>query len=238
MKKLLILLAASLIACSVWAQNEPMGGPASQAYREYRTKTIEPTFSITAVKQKIAKLKRDSDDNLKLSAAEFNRMTVPQRFTYSMIHGEQFSQNCEPMPIIVDEEKKIFAELPGAFDEESWSQQQLDFLHHNRGPVIVLIRRTMQAKHRLGVAMKQAIVELKAKELVPDAVALYKRDRKDHDILTMLNLLMRDAKYPPFMASASFKKLYGSEANYKSSLVASRANQDLVISRALAFYRG
>lgn len=237
MRKLLFLaITASLFAFST-AQEEPMGGPVSQAYREFREKIVEPPYSITAVKQAIAKLKRDRDDNLKMDPARFNRMSIEQRFTYSMIHGETFSQNCDAMPPFVDEEKKIFSFFPGPFGEEAWSEQQLSFLHKNRTRVLALIKSTMNIRHRLGANMKAAIVELKGKEMIPSVIALYKQDHKDHDILTLLMILMKDGKYKPFTSSQSFTKLYGENASYKAFLMANKANQDLIISRAMGYYR-
>ncbi|RYD39252.1 MAG: hypothetical protein EOP83_37080 [Verrucomicrobiaceae bacterium] len=84
---------------------------------------------------------------------------------------------------------------------------------------------------------KQIITEYHLNELIPDLVKLYRRDRKDHDILSVLMILMKDGKYEPFVKSQTYDKLYSEKANYKSYIVANRANGDLTIDRAMTFYR-
>ncbi len=49
-------------------------------------------------------------------------------------------------------------------------------------------------------------------EMIPFPISTYNTDRKDHDILTLLMLLMQQNKYPVFVASASYAKLYGDKA--------------------------
>lgn len=51
-------------------------------------------------------------------------------------------------------------------------------------------------------------------------------------------ILMVEGKYKPFMVSASYKKLYGNEDSYKVFIHSNRANQDLILSRVMAFYNG
>jgi hypothetical protein len=87
------------------------------------------------------------------------------------------------------------------------------------------------------VNLKNAILETNAVELIPDLIGIYRIHNKDHDILTVLMLLMKEGKYPEFMKSTSFTKLYGENANYKAYLQASSANQKLIIDRAMAFYK-
>ena len=53
-----------------------------------------------------------------------------------MIHGESFSQNCDAMPPIQDEHKKIFSYLPDAFDEFAWSDRQSVFFKDNKDSIM------------------------------------------------------------------------------------------------------
>jgi len=142
------------------------------------------------------------------------------------------------MPPILEEHKKIFGYLPDAFDEYSWSERQANFMTSNKDSVIALIKESANRSRRLGVNYKMAIVEMNAKEMIPFLISFYKTDKKDHDILTVLMLLMKKSEYKPFMASASFKKLYSEEASYQAYLDFNKANEDLILKRAMDFYGG
>lgn len=86
---------------------------------------------------------------------------------------------------------------------------------------------------------KLAISETNGRELIPLLISTYKKERKDHDILTLLMLLMVKGEYAPFMSSPSYKKLYTSEqSSYDAYLNYNQANEDLIIQRATAYYDG
>jgi hypothetical protein len=51
-------------------------------------------------------------------------------------------------------------------------------------------------------------------------------------------LLMKDNQYPPFLASVSYKKLYGDENNYQAFLQFNPANEELIIKRATEYFNG
>ena len=95
----------------------------------------------------------------------------------------------------------------------------------------------MKLRQRLGVNLKDAIVELDAVELIPDMIKVYNLKKKDHDILTILMILMKEGSYPDFMNSQSYEKLYGENSNYKGFLMASPENQKLIIDRAMGYYK-
>lgn len=216
----------------------PKPSPASQKYHEYRLEAIEPKYGLAKIKGIVKRLKEDEDMNRRMKAADYNSLSVAEKFTYVMIHGEDFSQNCSDMPPIVDEQKKIFAYAPGIFDDQAaWSDRQRQFLKSNRTAVIKLIRETMTAKHRVGVNLKSTILEINAVELIPDLARIYNRDKKDHDILTIMCNLMKENKFKPFLASPTGKKLYGDENDYQANLDATSANRKLVLDRALAFHK-
>jgi len=239
MRKILSVCVIAAAATVVFAQDppQPPASAATKRYHAYRTTTTEPTYGLAKVKGLIRHIKKDQDENERLSDKVYNSLSFQEKFTYAMLHGEDFSQNCDMMPIFQDEEKKIFAYPAGAWDDESgWSERQLSFLKNNRGKIIGLLRETMRARGRAGSNIKRAVLELNLWELTPDLVAVYNRDHKDHDVLTVLMILMKENKYGPFLASPSFKKLYGDNASYQSFLNANTANQKLEISRAMAFY--
>jgi hypothetical protein len=214
--------------------------PAMQRYRDYRIQNTEPPFGLTKVKRLIAKIKPvgkpDSDTEIAATSA-WNRLTTPEKFTYCMLHGEVYSQNCDAMPWIVDEEHKVFGQISSPFGDMFWSDRQRAFLKNHRSEVIRLLRTTIREKRRVGVNLKDTINDLGAYELIPDLVSAYNRDHRDQDILTVLFLLMKDGKYKPFLSSITYRKLYGPDSNYQSFIVANEANQKLSIDRAMAYYR-
>jgi len=240
MRTFLSLCVIAAAASSTFAQEpaQPEASAATKKYHAYRTTTTAPTYGLSKVKGLIAKIKADSEDNQRLSDKLYDSLSFKEKFTYAMLHGEDFSQNCDMMPIFQDEEKKVFAYPVGAWDDSSvWSDRQTKFMKSNRSKVIALTRETIRTKGRAGSNIKRAVLELNMWELIPDLVTTYNRDHKDHDILSVLMILMKENKYKPFLESASFKKLYGENASYQAFLNANTANQKLEISRALAFYK-
>ena len=93
--------------------------------------------------------------------------------------------------------------------------------------------------HRVGVNYKQVIERINATEMIPLLISTYNIDKKDHDILTTLNLLMLNNKYAPFMTSESYRKLYAKEdSRWEAFLTFNTANEGLIIQRATEFYNG
>jgi hypothetical protein len=220
---------------------------AQSSYEAYRNEKTVPPYGLSKVKSEITKAEARSkahpsnDDffTVGLTPSEFNGLSVPEKFTYCMIHGEQFAQNCAIMPTIPDSEHKIVGFLPEAFEDSfTWSQRQRDFLHKHRTEVIALLRKTLHSKTHIGVNLKRAIVEIDGYELIPDLVAAHEADPRDEDIFTVLMLLMKDGKYKPFLQSQTYKKLYkGDTSSYRSFVVANPENQALTIQRATDYYK-
>ena len=50
------------------------------------------------------RIKQDSEGNARLSPKAFNALTFDEKFTYTMLHGEDFDQNCDASPGIVNED--------------------------------------------------------------------------------------------------------------------------------------
>lgn len=239
MKKLLSLLLASTLSLCALAQGPDSVSPATRRYHQYRFTNTEPSYGLAKVKALVRKIKQDGEDNRRLPSGLFNSLSSAEKFTYCMIHAEDMNQNCSAMPWIDGEQHMVFAYPAPAFDQEEagWSRRQRDFLNSHRGAILRMLKSTMREKHRAGANVKAAILEMNAYELIPDLVAVYNRDHKDQDILTVLQLLMKQGRYQPFLSSTTYEKLYGEKASYQASIEANPANQKLVIQRATAFYR-
>jgi len=240
MKRILPLLSL-LFSFPLFAQDDMEWKEASkesQAYHAYRIKSSEPPYSITKIKGLIKKLKSNEDEDMVMDQKVYLALSLREKFTYHMLHGESFSQNCDAMPPIQDEQKKIFAYVPDAFDEWAWSERQTKFLSSNRDSVIALMKECITKTNRVGVNFKQAILEINAREMIPFLIKVYNVNKKDHDILTVLMHLMKDNEYAPFMTSSSYKKLFGENSNYQEFLNYNKANEELIIKRATEFYNG
>src|SRR5665213_2586121 len=110
MKRTPVLLLLALGVTTGFAQfGDPPGlSAASKAYREYRLTNSTPSYGLSKVQALIKGIKPGADDTSALSAKAYASLTVAQKFTYTLLHGEQFAQNCNGMPGIIDEEKKFF----------------------------------------------------------------------------------------------------------------------------------
>lgn len=237
---LLIIISLLTAPLSSFSQREAVwkeASPSSQAYHTYRLKSSVPPYGLTKVKALIAGIKADEDNFTEaLSNKAYLGLSLREKFTYHMIHGEAYSQNCDATPPILNEDKKVFGNLPDAFNERSWSERQDNFLVSNRDTVMALIRESVIRSKRMGVNYKTAVVNVNGRELIPFLVSTYNTDQKDRDILTVLMLLMKKNEYKPFMTSASCIKLYGKNSDYGSSIDFNKANEALIINRATAFY--
>lgn len=236
--KQLVMALALLSPLLLSAQDEEWkeASAESKAYHQYRLKTTVPPYGLPKVKSLVAAVKQDEDTHLILAPKLYNGLSLREKFTYHMIHAESYSQNCDVFPPIQEEQKKIMGYLPDAFDEYSWSERQRKFMKDNKDSVIAIIEESANRSGRLGVNYKQAIVEMNALEMIPFLIDFYKKDRKDHDILTVLLLLMKGVRYEPFVKSVSYTKLYGENSTFLSFIQLNEANEELVFKRAMDLY--
>ena len=235
-----LLLAAIALSLSgtVYAAKPQGPSRASIRYHDARNAMTVPSASLSKVRRLIKGIKPDGEDNERLSSRVFNGLSYGEKFTYVMIHGEDFSQNCADIPVLVQEETKIFRYVPGPFDDTAtWSDRQRAFLKNNRNRVVESIRKEIRAQGRVGTNFKYAVQELKAVELIPDLVVTYNRKHTDHDILTALMQLMDHGKYAPFLATPERKKLYSDDTGFDAFLPATPANQRRITNLALQYYR-
>lgn len=208
------------------------------------TDVTVPPYGIDMVKKLVKAIpwKEDSSEYDETSTTALDEMTytslsIPQQFTYHMVHTETYSQNCDLLPMHENEDQRIFGHLPDIFGEYDWSERQLNFFKNNQDTVVQLIIPLIEKSNRIGGNFKEAIVEMNAIELIPYLIDFYNKEKKDHYILTMLMLLMKNNQYPEFMNSTSYKKLYALEkGEYAAYLIYNKANEDLIIQRATNFY--
>jgi hypothetical protein len=212
------------------------------AYREFRAQPSIPPYGLSKIKALISKIKPQPDEDnsdmgiSRLPQKDYDALSLREKFTYTMIHPEMYAQNCAIFVPQTNEDQKIFGYLTSWMNEETWSDRQLQFLTKNRDSVMAIIKESVIRSKRMGVNYKDALVEINAWEMIPFLVSYYKENKKDKDVLTMLMLLMKKGNYADFIKSKSYKNLYGVADNYESSMAFNKANEELTLQRAQAYY--
>jgi hypothetical protein len=227
------VVSVALDTTEEYVYKEP--SKASQAYHKYRMVSTEPHYSLAKIKKLIKGIKANDESDMVLPAKQFNALSGKEKLTYCMLHAEAYSQNCDVSPPVQEEQKKIFAQLEDAFDEEEWSARQTSFLKKNKDSVMSWLQECITKKNRMGLNFKRTLVEINAIEMIPFLVEFYKKARKDHDILTVLLLFMENGKFQPHLKSTLRKKLYGNN-EYHSYVTLNEANADLICKRAMEYY--
>jgi hypothetical protein len=238
--KYLLSLAMLLCTLQLSAQDGEKWEPVSEeslAYHQYRTKNTVPPYGLEKVKKLVAGIGIAEDDAPNRPAAgDYAALSLREKFTYHMIHAEVYSQNCDAIPLAPDEHKKIFGLLPDAFGEHSWSQRQYQFLRDNRDSVMSILTESVTRSKRVGLNYKHAIVAINGREMIPFLIKTYNTGKKDHDILTVLLLLMKNNAYQPLLTSASYPKLYGDGTDFRAHINFNAANEALILERAVNFH--
>jgi hypothetical protein len=244
MTKIFPFLFVLWMSFSCLAQGDKEISAESQAYHEMVERNTIPPYSIEKIRVLIGGLEsKDNEDGVTateaLSPGIYASLSLREKFTYHMIHGETYSQNCDVIPPILDEQKKLFGYLSDPFGEYEWADRQKKFFKDNRDTVMSLMTESIRRSHHVGLNYKKVIVDINAAEMIPSLISTYNEKKIDHDILTVLMLLMSKNKYPVFINSVSWQKLYGdSKSNHRGYLDFNTANEQLILQRATDFYKG
>jgi hypothetical protein len=238
MQKGVLGILCVIVASSAMAQGfAQMDDKKSWAYHAYREEMTEPQYGLAKIKALIKKVRAQGDFKYAAPKKDFDALTFEEKFTYTMLHGELWMQICAGSFPVKGEEQTIFSQIPNRFpNDELWSDGQRAFLKKNRDKVVPLIRTTMMKKTRAGLNVKQAILETNATELIPELIQIYKHSNKDHDILTVLMNLMKEAKYKPFISSDLYQSLYGKKESHYEGVKISQARVQFVLGSAQSFY--
>jgi hypothetical protein len=198
---------------------------------------------IKALVEKIEVTTEEGDGGVEeINEKKYNSLSLKEKFTYHIVHPENYSQICDPFPTHGQEANRIYGSLSDTYGEYTWSERQANFFKNNRVEVAQIMKELIAKEHRIGNNLKEVIIEMNGTELIPYLIDTYKKEKKDHYILTLLLVLMKNNNYPEFVNSSGYKKLYGEKAQddymHASYLVYNKANEDLIIQRATNFYNG
>ena len=249
MKKCIFPLLLLLLSyTSTQAQNQDSSGKSkvdTNSYALYRERISEPPYGLDKVKAFLAEKEVPYDSPSKEKKMlewqkRYQQLSLREKFTAITIYKNQHFQICSHMGIYIGDEHKIFAQLLPSF---SWgsirSVLSSKFWKPYRDSVIFYLNDCISKDKRIGVNFKEVIVAINAVEMIPFITTSYQADSKDHDILTVLMLLMKNNAYRPFLASDLNKILYqDDDASYKSSVDWTPENEALIIKLANDFYDG
>ena len=211
-----------------------------EAQHFFRNKISYPPYGLKKINRLISERRKGKPDEfppaIVLNQRTYHSLSFREKFTYNMINFESYSQNCSLNFPPFDEGKKIFAYLPRSFDEFSWSDRQLKFFKDNRDSVIALMGESISREKSVGINYKNVIVDLDAVSLMPLLIRTYDLDRRDHDILTVLSLLMQQSNYKPFVSSDVCKELNAGQESYLKRCVEFKpANAEQILRLAAQF---
>jgi hypothetical protein len=216
----------------------PEASKESQAYHNYRMQQTDPLYNLVKIKKLIKGIKqKEADDDIVLNNKLYNALSAKEKFTYCMLHAEAFSQSCADFPPIQDEHNKIMANLEEGFNPYAWSDRQTKFLKANKDSVINWLKESIVKRNRIGLNFKIAIIEINAIPMIPFLIEFYNKNKKDHDIVTVLTNLMKENKYAAFVKSKIFNKLYGDSENYQAAIPLTKENESFILKTAEAFYQ-
>jgi hypothetical protein len=244
------VLVLSLWAMDAWPQSNASiigygGGPVkSQAEREAE-------FESYAHKKLEGRTPSLEDENwYEMSEVDLDillqHLSPYDRYLYCVAKPESFSQNCYNPE---DDEDGAVAytavdtkpQIHGYFPTDNvflLSERQLELLAKDRAGTLAFIKEDV---HRFGILtthQKEVLLHLNAVEFIPWLVDYFKHTTKqqDSDVLVLFFQLMRDNRYPPFMTSRTYAKVYGNGPVHTGFIYLNQPNIDLTIERAMGLY--
>jgi len=223
------------------AWNEPRSK--DSAYYAMREKASIPPFGLKKVQglveQQSKKLPDEAlvDYDTGISRANFDKLSFEEKFTYTMIYPEIYSQACAERMFVFDPQNKIFGQLLFVYNGVFWSERQLHFMNINKKTIIDLIIDQATQNHILGLNYKTALIEIDAWESIPFLISFYQKNPKDKDILTTLLQLLKKSDLVGFEQSKIYNKLYGENTHSDSWINFSSANEEYIIESAQALYK-
>ncbi|HXB07060.1 MAG TPA: hypothetical protein VNW04_08090 [Puia sp.] len=224
------------------AQAQPQTQQSNTTFFLNQERLTIPPYGLEKVKTLTAHVKYVEDGEQgtdSLDQRVYDSLSLREKFTYHMVHPESYSQNCDGLPAHPDEANRIYGYLPDIYGEFDWSEKQLAFLKNNRDSVDAMMKELIVKEGRVGENFREAIVEMNATEMIPTLIDFARTETEDHYTLTTLMLLMGRNKFPEFMSSSSYQKLYDREEGERVAyLVYNKANEELIIQRATHFYNG
>jgi hypothetical protein len=81
-------------------------------------------------------------------------------------------------------------------------------------------------------------MQMNAKEMIPFLIKTYNAEKKDHDILTLLMLLMKEIIMNHLSLQPLIRNCMEKNPITRDYLNFNKANEDLIIKRATDFYNG
>jgi len=197
-----------------------------------------PPYSYKKIDSLIRKvLKETIGQPVVLPPDIYTGLSLREKFTYHMINAENFGQNCNPES--GHDNNKIYRKLTGHFQQLWWARRQWDFFKDNRDSVVRYMNECISATHTIGDNFKWVIVRLDLREMIPALLTTYaSQTMKDHDILTALMLLMRQAGYQDLLVTSVYKKLFEDKTNPYSYVTFSTNYERQVTRCAIEFYNG
>ncbi|HEY6901894.1 MAG TPA: SUMF1/EgtB/PvdO family nonheme iron enzyme [Puia sp.] len=161
-----------------------------------------------------APAKKQEWEPARISNEAYSNLSLHEKFTYNIDNEESFTQICSITSFTGEE---LFAWLLMEEMGSNFSERQRTYFKENRDSVIRWMKEGIAADGgKIGLNYKRLIVDLNAKEMIPFIISHYKGD---HDVLTVLMLLMKAGNYAPFIKLELYKDLYERPQSMRSSYV-------------------
>lgn len=242
---ILIILAFFFTINLSFGQDEQYYEPTQADWDFYQTRvrTTIPPYGLEKVQRLMKTIKEkysdEDDDGLHaLTDEQFKSLSFREKFTYSMINPEVYSQNCDVYIPIPNANKKVFGYIVNWSGDSYWSERQENYFLNNRDSVMSLIKESTLRSKKMGANYKEALVGINGWEMIPFIIDYYTANPNDKDALTVLFLLMKKGEYVEFLKSSSYRKLYGPDVYYNNSMIDfNEANEKLIFERAMGYYK-